>query len=103
MNDTITLEFTNYTIKGVSFITDWYNQDGLIRMTNFTLDTLDEVNNITIDNLNDGGFGCQHIKGGVLEVYKNYQGYEVFGHSMVIGDLSDDEIEQIEDYKYDLI
>lgn len=87
--DTITLNFTNYTIKGVALILDWSGQTGSIIMDTITVDNIE---NLSIKDLNDGGFGCQEIKGAYLTIYKNYQGYLVADDDKIVGDLSDDEI-----------
>ena len=92
--DTITLNFTNYTIKGTALIIDWYNQTGAITMNTITVDNIE---NLSIEDLNDGGFGCKEIKGACLNIYKNYQGYLVHHDNIIIGDLSDEEIDFLHD------
>lgn len=84
MTDSITLTFTNYHIKGVATIELWGGGIGNIKMDEITTDTID---NLSIETLNDGGFGCQQILGGFVYIYKNYEGYEVFQDSLVIGDF----------------
>ena len=90
MQDTITLNFTNYILKGEALIIDWFDQRCAITMKDIERDNLD---NITIDDLNDNGFGCQSIEGAYIQVYKNYEGYLVYDSDLIVGDLSDKDID----------
>ncbi len=92
-NKTITLNFTNYIIKGEATINLWDGGQGNIKMYDIELDNID---NITLDKLNDGGFGCELIAGAYIMIYENYEGYLKFIDTQIIGDYIDpDFIEDI--------
>lgn len=82
-NKTITLNFTNYIIKGETTINLWGGGQGNIKMDDVALDSID---NITLDMLNDGGFGCESIAGAYIDIYENYQGYLKYIDTQIIGD-----------------
>lgn len=76
-NDTLTLKLIGYRFEGTACIIDWYDQTGFIKMKSFEifLEDVEDPNNlldIVRDNLNDNGFGCQHIKGAILSKWGIY-------------------------------
>lgn len=81
----ITLELTDYVIKGIADITDWYSQGGCIEMKSFNIKSLKEIK----DNLNDNGFGVQSINGAICDVYRNYEGTLKYARTLYIGNISE--------------
>ena len=68
----------NYLCQGTAFITDWNNNDYFIEMKPFKIENCQnichsELKEIVTSLLNDNGFGCQYIKGGVVKVKAEYQ------------------------------
>lgn len=81
----ITLELTDYVVKGFSDLTLWGGEQGFIEMKSFHVKKLKEIK----DNINDNGFGVQKINGAICNIYRNYQGTLHFAHTIIIGKVSD--------------
>jgi len=86
--DTITLEFTNYLVKGISDLTMWGGGNSCIVMEAFGLKVLSKKN--LLENINDNGFGVESINGAICDVYKNYDGFLKFYKTIAVGDVSED-------------
>ena len=81
----LTLNLTGYTIKGIADVTLWGGDSACIKMTPFNVDSIKEIP----EKLNDGGFGVEEINGAVVDVYRNYEGTEVFSRSLTINEVSE--------------
>lgn len=73
---TITLEFTDYLIRGSATITCWDETQGEVEMKEYHTNSLDfeEV----FAGANDNGFGCKSIDEVLFIIYENYEGYLVY-------------------------
>lgn len=73
---TITLDFTDYVIKGTAKLLLWGGDNGTIEMQSY------HVNNLTEKEIaagaNDSGFGCERIVSIEVDIYENYNGYLVY-------------------------
>ena len=76
MKKNITLEFTNYVIKGTANCTYWDGTDFSIPMKPYNIDSL-EIEKL-LSGVNDNEFGCQSINSVEIDIYENYEGYLVF-------------------------
>lgn len=98
MTKQITLNLTGYEVDGVSLIRAWGGGKGAIKMNPITYGTnttIDEIqNNLTVKDLNDGGFGCESIIGAYVNFYEVYEGnYKKYAGEMFIGNLTEEESE----------
>lgn len=71
----ITLEMTNYLVRGTAYITCWDGTCGEIGMKEYHSNSLnfEEI----FDGVNDNGFGCSSIDKVHFRIYENYDGYLV--------------------------
>lgn len=92
-NKTITLNFTNYILKGEATINLWGGGQGNYPMYDIELDNID---NITLNTLNDGGFGCESIAGAYIVIYENYEGFLKPIDHIIVGDYIDPDFNEIE-------
>jgi len=79
---TITLNLVGYIVEGEAAITDWYDNDGSVKMNKFEIplegiSSIEELNTKIKENLNDGGFGAQILKGAYVQVFGKYAGDDV--------------------------
>ena len=74
-NQTITLQLTDFVVKGTAYITSWDGTNGCISMKPYHI----PENNIDVilEGINDNGFGCQSIDLVDVDLYANYEGYLV--------------------------
>jgi hypothetical protein len=87
-DDSIKLKFTNYYVTGVADLTLWGGGNAAIVMEPFMVDILHK--SVLLENLNDSGFGVESINGAVCDIYKNYEGYNVFfKERIVVGKVSE--------------
>jgi hypothetical protein len=91
--NTITLNFTNYIVTGNALIVGWYGETGSIQMDKIIIKDDEELKNLSIEHLNDGDFGCQRIKGASVTIYKNFEGHLVHHDNLIIGNLTNEEID----------
>ena len=82
---TITLNFTDYVIKGISDLTAWGGGNACIEMKPFHVKSLKEIK----DNINDNGFGVESINGAICDVYLNYEGTLKYSKTITIGKVSE--------------
>lgn len=80
MENSITLNLTDYVVMGTAYITFWDNTEGCIDMESYHI----KENNIDLilEGVNDNGFGCQSINTVDIELYANYEGHLVFIEDM---------------------
>lgn len=92
-NKTITLNLTSYEVTGTALLKLWGGDYGTYSITPIKLEptkTIDEVmNNMTLKDINDGGFGCEEIIGGLLHFYEVYQGYKKYVGDLLVGEVVD--------------
>jgi hypothetical protein len=88
----ITLNLTDYVIKGIADLTPWGGRNACIDMASFHVKHLKEIR----ENINDNGFGVENINGAICDVYRNYQGTLVYSKTLTIGKVS----EHTQDYYY---
>ena len=88
----ITLNFTDYVIKGIADVKSWGGGNACIEMTPFHVKNLKDIK----DNLNDNGFGVEKINGAICNVFRNYQGALIYSRTLHIGKVS----ENTEEYYY---
>lgn len=86
-NKSITLEFQDYVIKGVSDITPWGGGLACIPMDPFRV-TKTDIKTL-LANINDGGFGVQSINGAICDIFENYEGKLIFKETVTVGDVSE--------------
>lgn len=87
MTKTITLEFTNYVVKGVSDVTPWGGGEACIQMDSFQVKSIDKKT--LLENINDGGFGVESINGAICDIYENYSGTLRFLKTVNVGKVSE--------------
>ena len=83
----IRLKFTNYIIKGTTFLTLWVGGESSIEMDPFEVDNISEET--LLANINDAGFGVQSINGALCHIYCNYEGYERYFGFTKVGKIPD--------------
>ena len=81
----ITLNFTDYVIKGIADVTPWGGGNACIEMRPFHVKSLKEIK----ENLNDNGFGVKNINGAIVDIYHNYEGTLKYSKSLTIGNISE--------------
>ena len=85
---TITLKQIGFQVTGMSDLTLWGGQNGCIEMKAFNVNSIDE--NELLSNLNDNGFGCQSINGGICDIWELYENdYREFSETIAVGKVSD--------------
>ena len=89
-----TIKLTNFEVRGIVLLQDWTGNLGKIEMKPVSVD---KMSNINIDTLNDNGFGCQRIFGGVIDIYGNYEGLKSYIESRVVGDLTQEQLDFLTD------
>lgn len=72
MVKTKTLDFSGYEIRGAAAISMWGGGEAVIKMDDFTMDKIGLHK--LIENINDGGFGCESIDGAIVDIYETYGG-----------------------------
>jgi len=80
----ITLNFTDYVIKGIADVKSWGDGNACIEMAPFHVKNLKDIK----DNLNDNGFGVESINGAICDVYLNYEGTLKYSKTITIGKVS---------------
>ena len=72
---TITLELTDYLVRGNAEITCWDETYAEVEMKEYHVNSLDfeEI----FHGVNDNGFGCKSIDKVYFRIYENYDGYLV--------------------------
>lgn len=65
----IVCNFLHYKIKGKVVINLWGGGKGVIDMTPFNVDDIDDIPN----HINDGGFGCESISIAEVDIYEEYE------------------------------
>jgi hypothetical protein len=86
--DAITLKFTNYYVTGVADLSLWGGGNAAIVMEPFTVENPNK--STLLKNLNDSGFGVESINGAVCDIYKNYEGHNVFlKGEIIVGKVSE--------------
>lgn len=93
----ITLKKSGYIVKGVSDLTMWGGGNGCIVMEPFKLKKITKKN--ILNNLNDNGFGVQSINGAIVNIYENFNGYEVFLKQMVVGKINQNTVNYFFNYE----
>ena len=105
-NKTITLDFTNVVIKGVlkaKIIEDNSPKEGWIRIDDIHIKEIKDLP-FTIDMIEwqpfikqyiDFPISIQEYQGLILEIYENYEGYLYFAYDLIIGDIANEEYEDI--------
>jgi hypothetical protein len=78
----ITLQFSNYVITGIAYITLWGGEKGFIEMKSYNVDDL--TDDFIKKGANDNGYGCQSIDKIEIDIYENYEGYLVYLESKEI-------------------
>lgn len=78
----VELSFTDYYIDGEVNVIDWYDCEGKLYMDSFHVDSLD-LEEIKA-GINDGGFGVKKIVSATIDVYENYETWNVFKETMEI-------------------
>jgi hypothetical protein len=80
MKKSITLEKTGYVVKGTALLSLWGGGSGTIEMKPIYCNTLTKLETL----LNDNGFGCESIDGAIVDIYENFQGYEIYKETRTI-------------------
>ena len=80
--ESITLNFTDYRITGVASVISWGGGQACIEMKPFHIK---DINKISVDDLNDNGFGVEKITGAYVYIEKNYEGHYIFDYNMEVG------------------
>lgn len=81
-NGKLILDFTDYVVKGILYLTDWYNHDGYIEMKPYHIE--EPSTEQIVWNSNDSGFGAQSFNAVEVDIYKNYEGTLVHYQSVKI-------------------
>ena len=74
----LTFTFTRYKIEGIAIIKNWEKSISAIKMDDFYIDA-DQIKNENEFKesikayLNDGGFGCEFIKGAYIKIFGIYE------------------------------
>lgn len=79
---TITLELTNYIIRGEVSVIDCNGKENALFMDDYYVDTPD-LDSIKA-GLNTSRFGVQKVLSASIDIYENYDGYEVYVDSINI-------------------
>jgi hypothetical protein len=105
---TLVLNFTNVVIKGVlkAKVNDGVNSEGKIgwiRIEDIHVNSLKEIP-LTIDmkewepfikQYSDLPFQIEERFGLIIEIYENYEGYLYFSYDLTIGNVANEEYEDI--------
>ena len=79
---TITLELTNYIIRGEVSVIDCNGKENALFMDDYYVDAPD-LDSIKA-GLNTSRFGVQKVLSASIDIYENYDGYEVYVDSINI-------------------
>lgn len=84
----LALQFKGYKIKGEAHLVLWGGDEGFIEMTPSFIYADKLTHNEIKRAVNDGRFGCQSVKGAVVDIYKCYGRldnlYEEFDRTIVL-------------------
>ncbi len=82
----LTLKRTGYTVKGISDLTPWGGGNACIEMSPFEVKNIRKIT--LLNNINDNGFGVEHINGAICNIYKNFEGVLRYYKTITIGKVS---------------
>lgn len=90
---TIEVKLQDYRIEGLVLIQLWGGGQATISMRP---EHIKEEPLTWFDVLNDNGFGCEKILGGIISIYANYgPNYLVYQGELLVGQYTQDYIEGV--------
>lgn len=87
MKKELTLQFTDYVIKGTADLTLWDNNNASITMKAFKTKNIKPET--LLKGINDNGFGSQNINGAICDIFENYEGTLRYKSTITVGDVSE--------------
>ena len=91
--ETIEIKLRDYKIEGIVLIQLWGGKQATISMKP---EFIKEEPLTWFDVLNDNGYGCEKILGGIISIYANYgPNYLVYQGELLVGQYEKDYIEEV--------
>src|SRR5690606_4512895 len=81
----ITLKQLGYLIRGKAVINFWGGGQGIVAMSETVIPLGKLTKQTLLASVNDGGFGCESIKGAEIEIYDFYEDrFSKFNRSIIV-------------------